>query len=523
MLRVAIYCRLSEEDEFKSEGDDSQSIQNQKNLLTGYAFERGWEIYKIYSDDDWSGLDSDRPEWNEMLRDAKEHRFDVILCKSQSRFTRDMEVVERYLHNLFPIWNIRFIGVADYADTENRGNKKQRQINGLINEWYCEDVSQNIKVVFDKKRRDGIYIGNYATYGLKKDPNNKGKLLIDEPAAEVVRYIFQMYTEGKGTTIIAKDLNEKGIPNPTLYKKLCGETFVNASQKDEHYLWNRTTIRRMLKNKMYLGHMVQGVHRKLSYKSKKQIAVPREEWIVVENTHEAIIDQETFDLVEAMMSTKRRSDGKGEPYSLAGKVRCMDCGSTMTRITPESRKNKKKHKYLRCSLVEKKAGLCTGHYIRLDKLENIVLEHLHTYLKKASDDILKQRLDEFEGKGSVSKDLKTTLRKVEEEIADKNRVVQSLYSDKVAGIITPVQFVEFNDTFGKQIELLMKKKAGLLKKIEEKGDTEKKENVLLEKMKEFRNADKMTTRIAQEFIDFIEIGERNKKEGTQEIRIHWKY
>ena len=169
MIKVAIYCRLSDEDKDKViSTKDSESIKNQKNILIKYAAQQGWSIYKIYSDDDFSGLDNQRPAWNEMIKDAKERKFNIILCKSQSRFTRDMEVVEKYLHNKFIEWGIRFIGLTDNSDTLNKGNKKQRQINGLVNEWYCEDVSENIKSVFDMKRKEGKFIGSFACYGYKK-------------------------------------------------------------------------------------------------------------------------------------------------------------------------------------------------------------------------------------------------------------------------------------------------------------------------------------------------------------------
>ena len=187
-----------------------------KNILIKYAAQQGWSIYKIYSDDDFSGLDNQRPAWNEMIKDAKERKFNIILCKSQSRFTRDMEVVEKYLHNKFIEWGIRFIGLTDNSDTLNKGNKKQRQINGLVNEWYCEDVSENIKSVFDMKRKEGKFIGSFACYGYKKDPKNKNKLLIDEEAAQVIRMIFKWYLEGYGTQRIAYMLNQKVFLAPKI-------------------------------------------------------------------------------------------------------------------------------------------------------------------------------------------------------------------------------------------------------------------------------------------------------------------
>ena len=162
--RAAIYCRLSEEDADKADpGQDSRSIQNQKSMLVRYAVEQGWQIYNIYSDDDYTGSDRERPQFNRLLEDARRGCFDIVLCKSQSRFTREMELVEKYIHGLFVEWSVRFVGYADNADTANRGNKKARQINGLVNEWYLEDMSQNIRTVLDAKRRQGEFVGSFAS------------------------------------------------------------------------------------------------------------------------------------------------------------------------------------------------------------------------------------------------------------------------------------------------------------------------------------------------------------------------
>ncbi len=172
-MKAAIYCRLSKEDEDKI--GESESIQNQKSMLLQYAMEKGFDIYQIYSDEDYSGIDRNRPAFNSMLQAASEHQFDVVLAKTQSRFTRDMELVEKYLHGKFMEWGIRFIAVVDHVDTNDTANKKSRQINGLINEWYLEDLSTNVRSVLDHKRKEGLFIGSFARYGYCKDPNAKGK------------------------------------------------------------------------------------------------------------------------------------------------------------------------------------------------------------------------------------------------------------------------------------------------------------------------------------------------------------
>ena len=244
-MKAAIYCRLSEEDKDKRHvTDDSESIQNQKSMLIQYATEQGWEIYGIYSDDDYTGADRSRPEFNRLLEDAKHKKFDIVLCKTQSRFTRELELVEKYIHGYFPIWGIRFVSIVDNADTENKGNKKSRQINGLVNEWYLEDMSENIKSVLTDKRKNGYHIGAFALYGYQKDPQQKGHLLIDEEAAEVVREVFTLFSQGYGKTAIAKILNEQGVPNPTEYKRQKGLRYQQPESQNST-LWRYYTISAM--------------------------------------------------------------------------------------------------------------------------------------------------------------------------------------------------------------------------------------------------------------------------------------
>ena len=236
-MKVAIYCRLSEEDRNKAnKEDDSNSIKNQKAMLIQYAFSQGWDLFDIYSDDDYAGSDRNRPQFKRLLADAEAHMFDIILCKTQSRFTRELELVEKYIHGLFPIWGIRFVSIVDNADTDNKGNKKSRQINGLVNEWYLEDMSENIRSVLTSRRENGFHIGAFAPYGYMKDPDVKGHLIIDPEAAAIVRDIFNMFANGYGKSTIAKVLNERGIPNPTEYKRQKGLRYTQPP-KQTSMLW----------------------------------------------------------------------------------------------------------------------------------------------------------------------------------------------------------------------------------------------------------------------------------------------
>lgn len=266
--RAAIYCRLSEEDADKADpGQDSRSIQNQKSMLVRYAVEQGWQIYNIYSDDDYTGSDRERPQFNRLLEDARRGCFDIVLCKSQSRFTREMELVEKYIHGLFVEWSVRFVGYADNADTANRGNKKARQINGLVNEWYLEDMSQNIRTVLDAKRRQGEFVGSFASYGYRKDPQDKHRLLVDEPAAAVVRRIYALYLSGWGASRIAAQLNREQVPNPSAYKKQNNPAFNRGRSTALAELWSDSTVLGILKKQVYTGTTVQHVNEKISYKA----------------------------------------------------------------------------------------------------------------------------------------------------------------------------------------------------------------------------------------------------------------
>ena len=454
-----------------------------------------------------------------MLVAAKAKKFQIVLCKSQSRFTRDMELVEKYIHGLFPIWGIRFIAVADNADTEIKGNKKARQINGLVNEWYLEDLSENVRMVFDLKRREGQYIGGFPINGYKKDPANKNHIIIDPEAAEVVRQIFQWSLEGRGKQNIAAMLNDAGVPNPTRYKAERGWT-CNYPAKNDFGLWNKTTIWRILHNEMYTGVMIQGRRKKVSYKSKVLIDVPKDQWYRVEGTHEAIIDRETFDTVQQNLALRSKTDGSGEVHLLSGLVKCMDCGSTMSKTT-NCQQGRPRVSYLRCKLYADsgKSKLCTRHSIRLDKLEELVSDriryYIQTYYKLEPLDIQPSRDTQREALEQKQKALKAQLEK-------RSQALKTLYLDKVSGILTDGQFTDLNHSF-------LEEKARLeqcLSKIEvELSDQEKPQQQadLMERAKELLKLETVPRELVVALVEKIEIGERNPDTGEQQVRITWKF
>ncbi len=517
-LKVAIYCRLSEEDRNKQvETDDSNSIQNQKAMLVQYAIEQGWEIYCIYSDDDYAGADRRRPEFNRLLQDAEARKFDIILCKTQSRFTRELELVEKYIHGLFPIWGIRFISIVDNADTANKGNKKSRQINGLVNEWYLEDMSDNIRSVLKNRRENGFHIGAFALYGYKKDPDQKGHLIIDEEAAAVVREVFTLFSQGYGKTAIARMLNDRGIPNPTEYKRLKGLRYKQPTAKNST-LWKYFAISDMLVNEIYIGNMVQGKYGSISYKTKQNKPRPKSQWYIVEGTHEPIIDRELWDRVQKMVKERAKPFDVGTIGLFARKARCANCGYVM-----RSSKNRGKH-YLQCSNRHVAKDACIGSFISVDKLEQMVIDELNRlseeYLNK--DDL--ERKIEFCNDLQAQKDsILKNIASYEKRVAELSKGIRELYMDKVKGLISGADYAEMSKDFiadRNRLEKLISDGRKQIEEIDVKIEVGDNRREIIER---YTNLKHLNREMVEILIDYISVGKRIPKTKDVPIEIHWNF
>lgn len=508
-MLCAIYCRLSKEDEEK--GCESESIQNQKSMLLKYALEQSWEVYGLYCDEDFSGIDRRRPDFNRLLADAEAGRFQVVLCKTQSRFTRDMELVEKYLHGLFPAWGIRFIAVVDNADTDVKGNKKARQINGLVNEWYLEDLSENIRMVLDHKRRQGQYIGGFPIYGYRKDPLDKNRLVVDPEAAGVVRRIFALCLEGLGKGAIAGCLNGEGVPNPTRYKGEQGLTYVNGGAPAPSGLWSRATVGKILHNEMYAGVMVQGRRRKLSYKSKTLVDVPREDWFRVEGTHEAIIEPERFRQAQALMEPRAKTDGRGQVHPLAGLVRCMSCGAAMSKTSNgQTGADGKPRSYLRCRQ-------CEGHAVRLDRLLAAVTERLRGQIETH---YVLEDVSLLATEGPRRGETEQELRALDYQLARRDTALKRLYLDRAAGTLSEEEFLSLR--LG-----LREERARLARRREELSALSVPAPVgpeaLSARAETLLRPEDAPRALLLLTVERVEVGRQDREYGWQEVRIFWKF
>lgn len=531
MEKVAIYIRLSKEDIDKiNMGDNSESIKNQKLMLSEYATRKGWQIFDFYIDEDYSGADTSRPAFDRLLRDAEKREFDIVLCKQQNRFLRNLEAVEEIIHGKFYEWNIRFVSLLDGADTAIEGNKKSRQIHGMVDEWYLEDLSKNIKNTFRSKMKVGQYLGSFAPYGYKKDPEDRHKLIIDEEVADNVRRIFNLYLKGYGTHRIAQTLTKEGIERPSAYMKRKYENFSLPNVSD-YNLWGHTTINRILRNPIYIGTLTQGKETTRSYKDRRRIAVDEEDWIVVENNHEPIISEKDFYEVQRLLDSKRRNKKrKGKIHIFATKVRCLHCGGSMVRSTTRTRNNQYRdltYAYLRCK------NNALGGDLICKKVNRINYTDLYNYVEAEFLKIMDIYENHEEATELTTKQIKrinytkelrkllTLLQGINKSLNDKNKILTNLYIDKSKGIISDEDYLIISSNLqGEREQLELRKKS--LKDEIEKIERLKKEKADIEKVvKAYIKEHKLTHEIVNEIIDYIEIGSPEDGQGRT-INIYWK-
>lgn len=519
MLRVGIYLRLSNEDrDKKNEDSDSESIKNQRNMLLDYINKHPlFVLVDEYLDEDLSGAGTYRPEFERLISDCEKRKLDVVLCKSQSRFSRDMEIIEKYINNKFLEWNIRFIGISDNADTLVLGNKKSRQINGLVNEWYLEDVSNNIRSAFQAKMRQGEFISPFTVFGYEIDKSDNNKLVVDLEASDIVRKIYDLYLQGLGFTGIVKYLNNNNVPSPSLYKYRKGIKLNIVSKKNrENIKWNIFAIKSILTNEIYLGHLIQGKRTTVSYKNHKIIKKDKNEWVRVLNTHEAIIDKEKFDKVQKIMRERTKSmKNSNVVHRFSGKVFCLECGCYMRK------KNTKEHEYLVCSNNNE----CNNkNSMRYDKLMEIVLTTINKKIKEFNDfsifekEFNNEKVNKYNVKFDFLENKKNSLLNKNAKI---DKYIKALYEDRVGGVITIEQFIKLINNYKREEEELKVR----LKNIDEEiANCKKNYDVnlreLFNKYKQFKELNRV---IVQEFIDKIYIGEVNNNLGIRNINIIWNF
>lgn len=517
MDKVAIYCRLSKEDKDKNGYSESESIQNQRAILTEKAKHEGWEIFAYYVDEDYSGSDRERPEFNKMINDAKEHKFNIVLCKTQSRFARDNKIVNEYIHEKFIEWKIRFVTVVDNIDTKNMVNKLNSSLIAVFDEYMLDNLSRNIKSTLRRKKEDGQFTGSMPPYGYKKDENDKNHLVIDEDAAHIVRMIFELIAEGYTYKAIAQKFNREGIPTPKQYKLMKGYNVKNMYHKYmDTNLWSRDIIRGFVKNEVYIGNLVQGKSRVVNFRTKTKEQTPRSEWIRCVGVHEPIIDKDLWDTVQNIIKNRRRSQGEnGEKHPLSGKVFCGECGGKFYKCKSGG------IEYFGCRCARNIGDeICSNSSrIRLDILENYTIakinEVLETYHNK---DILSKNISQVNSLESRLKDYISQRNSLEESLDREKNKLSQIYEDKLEGKILPQIFDMLQERFlAKEAQLNknlinINNEIDAIKNMIVEGNS--KESIL----NKYKKIDKLSVLIVDEFIDSIVIGKVENK--TRDIVIN---
>ena len=520
---TALYCRLSCDDDLQG---DSNSIRNQKMLLKQYADEHKLRNVRFYVDDGYSGSNFDRPDFQRMIRDIDEGKVSTVIVKDMSRFGRDHILVGYYTKYYFAEADVRFIAVYDQVDSETNPDDDITPFKNILNEMYAKDCSKKIKAVMKAKGNAGKHLATHPPLGYKKDPNDKEKWVIDERGAETVREIFSLCMNGYGPTQIARILTERKIDTPVVYFHKHGLP-TPAKLREDSEIWDQKSVARILENVEYTGCTVNFKTYKKSYKSKKRIKLPQEDWLIFENTQEVIIDRQTYDTVQKIRQCKRRPTPMGEMNALSGMLYCADCGKRMylCRCT-----TMKQAEYFNCSTYrKKKKNLCTSHQITVKAVEILLLDDLRRTLRFAQSqkEEFLQILEE-NSEVKTKQEIKENLRKLsaaEERIKALDKIIQSLYEDKVAGKLSEERYLKLSDTYETEQAELTEKAQTLKAEIEK--DKKEKDEILdfLCLVEKYSSIEELTPEIIRSFVDRIIVHEKRKENGhyRQEIKIVYNF
>ncbi|MGL6202327.1 MAG: recombinase family protein [Lachnospiraceae bacterium] len=497
---AALYLRLSKEDDNTS--DDSESIKNQRAILEEYAKREKINIHDVYIDDGISGTSFDRPGFERMIKDIEMKKINLVITKDMSRLGRDYIDTGHYMERYFPEHGVRYISLLDDIDTGSINyNGDITPFKALLNDMYAKDISKKIKSVKRDKQRKGLFIGGKAPYGYKKSSEEKNVIVIDEPAAENVRYIFQLALEGKSCRQIAMILNEQNIPTPATYAG------INLTKKGPYSgKWSSERISDMLQNQVYLGYMVQGRVQKVSYKSKKSRKLPRDQWTVVEDTHEAIIDRQAFEKVSMLIKSRNQTRSRTHNYLLKGIIFCHECQHPLGVVNRTLAGNRQML-YFICRTYQRftKYDACTCHCVREEDVTAAVLNKVQeickNYLKTLNFDVLtneaKNKIQaEKQRQGKDVLKMKARLETIEAKM-------ERAYDDRLEGIIDEALFQKTQKRLSDE-QSNLKLKINLLEQNDNDDILLDKENVK-ELVVRFLNAEEYRRELIVSLIERIEL------------------
>ena len=518
--KTALYCRLSQDDGLDG---DSNSIQNQKSILQRFAEDHHFPNPCFYMDDGFSGGNFQRPAFQQMIADMENGEIGIIVTKDLSRLGRNQLHTGLYIEERFPMFGVRYIAINDNVDTENAESNDLMPFKNLFNEWFIRDTSRKIRAVQKAKAERGERLGTRAPYGYVKDLETK-KLVIDEEAAAVVKRIFALCAAGNGPSRIATILTKEKVLCPSYYTYAKYGMTHTGLDTQRPYHWSGDTVADMLENEIYIGNTVNYRFSTRSYKDKRKIEHPREECLVFENTHPAIISKEVWDIVQRVRKNKRRRTKMDEQNKYSGLVVCADCGKTMALHRAHTMSADYNH--FTCRTYKKDGEACTAHYIRECILDEIVLEDLRRVTAEAREH--PQEFAEYLN-SKQSAELQKEIRRLEKEKAamqkrkaELDAIFKKLYEDSVLGRITAEQFqllsASYTDEQAKLTESLPQRESEIQRLKETVSNTA----AFLDKAKRYTDIQALTPELLRLFIQkIVEKEVKWSKHAPQTVEIHY--
>ncbi|MBR0426682.1 MAG: DUF4368 domain-containing protein [Clostridia bacterium] len=518
---TALYCRLSRDDELAGE---SNSIKNQKLILSKYAQDNKFQNIQFFVDDGYSGTTFTRPAFMEMMELAESGKIGTIIVKDHSRLGRNRLVVGQLLEEDFVRLNIRYIAIMDNIDS-SKGLNDFLPIQDWFNEMHAKNTSQKVRAVLKNKGESGIPLAHNVPYGYKKDETDKTKWVVDQTSAEVVKEIFNLFIQGHGTCEIARILRERKILTPLEYYSSIGRKS-KANSQDYQYKWCSVTVAAILDRQEYIGDTVNFKCTTRSYKDKTKVVLPKEDRKVFKNTHEPIIDEYTWNIAKQLRDNRKKPTRSGKKSIFSGLLFCNDCGKKMYFQSPVIDLKAKDH--YRCSSYKHDTSLCTSHYITDEVLQNLVLDNIKkviSYMKNYEDLFIREQLEK-----STQDELKQISKSKKELEKAKNRVIEidslfmHIYEDNVSGKISDDRFRNLSFNYDKEQQELKNKIEQLSKDIE---NTEKKDTDItqfISNVKKYTEITKLSPEILNELIEKIIIHQQEKVNGkkVQEIDIYYR-
>ena len=519
---TALYCRLSRDDELQG---DSNSIKNQKSILQKYADDNGFTNTEFFVDDSYSGTNFERPDWQRLISQVEEGKVSTIIVKDMSRLGRDYLKVGYYTEVLFPGSDIRFIAINNNVDSANQQDSDFTPFLNIINEWYAKNTSKKIRAVFKSKGQSGKPLCTNLPYGYIKDPADKTHWIVDEEAAKVVREAFHLCMQGYGPSQIAKEFTKRGIMNPTAHAKSNGINVPDNRGHNDDYIWRDSTIVHMLSRQEYLGHTVNFKTYRKSYKQKKQMKNDPSEWMIFKNTHEAIIDESVFEVVQRIRDCRRRLTPMGEMPILSGMMFCADCGNKLYQVRGRGWEHEKE--YFVCATYRKIKGGCSSHQIRNVVVEELLLDGIRkvtafarNYEQEFVELVTKKTRTELD---KSLRDCKRELEQSQARIKKLDEIIQKLYEDNIEGKISDERFAKMSANYEAEQHSLENRVAELQSIMTEEKESALNVDHFLSLVRKYTDIKELTAEIIREFVEKIYVYKAERIDGkrVQRIKIVW--